>query len=255
MRAIALLQQGLAPVEVARHVAVDRRSVRRWRASHDRAGRAGVGAKPAPGRPPKLEARGRARLERVLLRGAEAAGFSTPLWTCPRVADVVRREFGVRYHVDHIGQVLRTLGWSPQKPERRARERDEAAIQRWVKMDWPRLKKKPGARTPVWYSSTRAACSSLRSCAAVGRPAARPRSCISVAARATRYPPYAPELNPVEILWAYLKRNPLANFAALDAAHLAHVATRHVKRLRRRPELLRSFFDATPLFFFSEIGH
>src|SRR3990172_3179085 len=97
------------------------------------------------GRPPKLDARRRARLERVLLRGAEAAGFSTPLWTCPRVADLVRREFGVRYHVDHIGRVLRTLGWSPQKPERRARERDEAAIQRWVKVDWPRIKKKPGA--------------------------------------------------------------------------------------------------------------
>lgn len=62
-------------------------------------------------------------------------------------------------------------------------------------------------------------------------------------------PPYAPELNPVELLWAYLKRNPLANFAALDAAHLAHVATRHVQRLRRRPDLLRSFFDATSLFF------
>lgn len=65
-------------------------------------------------------------------------------------------------------------------------------------------------------------------------------------------PPYAPELNPVEIFWAYLKRNPLANFAAVDAAHLARVATRHVQRLQHRPELLRSFFDATPLFFSHE---
>jgi transposase len=145
LRAIALLQQGMAPVDVARHVGVDRRSVRRWRASYDRAGPAGVDAKPAPGRPPKLDARRRSRLERVLLRGAAAAGFNTPLWTCPRVADMVRREFGVRYHVDHIGRVLRKLGWSPQKPERRARERDEVAIQRWVKGDWPRIKKKRGA--------------------------------------------------------------------------------------------------------------
>jgi transposase len=144
-RAIALLQHGLPPVEVARRVGVDRRSVRRWRASHARAGQAGVRAKPVPGRPPKLDARRRARLERVLVRGAEAAGFPTPLWTCPRVADVLRRQFSVRYHVDHIGRVLRKLGWSPQKPERRARERDEAAIQRWVKVDWPRLKKKRGA--------------------------------------------------------------------------------------------------------------
>ena len=64
-------------------------------------------------------------------------------------------------------------------------------------------------------------------------------------------PPYAPELNPVEILWAYLKSNPLANFAATDTPELARVATRHVQRLRRHPELLRSFFDATPLFFSS----
>jgi transposase len=144
-RAIALLLQGMAPVEVARLVGVDRRSVRRWRASHDRDGPAGVRAKPAPGRPPKLDARRRVRLERVLLRGAEAAGFSTPLWTCPRVADVVRRELGVRYHVDHIGRALRKLGWGPQRPERRARERDEAAIQRWVKVEWPRIKKRRDA--------------------------------------------------------------------------------------------------------------
>ncbi len=65
-------------------------------------------------------------------------------------------------------------------------------------------------------------------------------------------PPYAPELNPVEIFWAYLKSNPLANFAATDARHLARVATRHVQRLRCRPALLRSFFDATPLFFARE---
>ena len=114
-------------------------------ASHDRAGSIGVGAKPASGRPPKLDARRRGRLERVLLRGAEAAGFNTPLWTCPRVADMIRREFGVRYHVDHIGRVHRTLGWSPQKPERRARELVEAAIPPWVKVYWPRLKKNRGA--------------------------------------------------------------------------------------------------------------
>ncbi len=65
-------------------------------------------------------------------------------------------------------------------------------------------------------------------------------------------PPYAPELNPVEILWAYLKSNPLANFAASDALHLARVATHHVQRLQRRPDLLHSFFDATPLFFSPE---
>ena len=142
-RAIALLQDGRPPVEVARLVRVDRRSVRRWNAAHRQQGVAGVAARPVPGRPSKLTARHRARLEALLLRGAEASGFASDLWTCPRVAQVIRQRFGIRYHVDHIGRLLRALGWTPQRPTRRAWERDEAAIQRWVKQDWPHIKKKP----------------------------------------------------------------------------------------------------------------
>ena len=145
VQAIALLKKGFTPVEVARRLGVDRRSVRRWRAAHDEAGRAGLAARPAPGRPPKLDAKAQSKLERKLVRGARACGFATELWTCPRVAKVIRREFGVKYHVDHIGRLLRSMGWSPQKPERRARERDEEAIRRWVKVDWPRVKKNRGA--------------------------------------------------------------------------------------------------------------
>jgi transposase len=143
LHALSLLQQGLAPVEVARRLGVDRRSVRRWKATARTGGRDAVRARPVPGRPPKLEASDRRRLEQVLLRGAHAAGFATDLWTCPRVATVIRREFGVRYHVDHLGRLLRRLGWSPQKPERRARERDEAAVRRWLRVELPRIKKKP----------------------------------------------------------------------------------------------------------------
>jgi len=143
-KAINLLSEGWSPVEVARHVGVDRRSVRRWRAAHDRDGPDGVALRPAPGRPSKLDAKARRRLEKLLLKGARASGFPTDLWTCPRVGEVIRQAFGVDYHVDHLGRVLRSLGWTPQKPERQARERDEAAIRRWVKVDWPRIKKKPG---------------------------------------------------------------------------------------------------------------
>ena len=141
-KAVALLAEGWSPVEVARHVHVDRRSVRRWRAAHDRDGPRGVASRPAPGRPSKLDAKARRRLEQLLLKGARASGFPTELWTCPRVGEVIRRTFDVEYHVDHLGRLLRSLGWSPQKPERQARERDEAAIRRWVKVDWPRIKKK-----------------------------------------------------------------------------------------------------------------
>ena len=86
VRAIRLLLQGLQPVEVARRVGVDRRSVRRWNRLYRETGEAGLRAKPAAGRPLKLDARARQRLERALLKGAQAAGFPTDLWTCPRVA-------------------------------------------------------------------------------------------------------------------------------------------------------------------------
>lgn len=111
LKAISLLSEGFTPVEVARRLGVDRRSVRRWRAAHDEAGREGLAARPASGRPPKLDAKARSRLERMLVRGPEACGFPTDLWTCPRVVKVIRREFGVKYHVDHIGRLLRSMGW------------------------------------------------------------------------------------------------------------------------------------------------
>ena len=141
LRAIALLKQHYQPVDVASMVGVDRRSVRRWKAAYFKDGDKAIKAKPA-GRPQKLNETAKEELERKLLKGAKAAGFPTDLWTCPRVAQLIRTEFGVRYHVDHIGRLLRSLGWSPQKPQRRALERDEKEIQRWIKHEWPRIKKK-----------------------------------------------------------------------------------------------------------------
>ncbi len=147
-RAMALLADGLQPVDVATRLGVDRRSVRRWRAAQRRDGDAGIRARPAAGRPPKLTPPQRARLAALLLHGAQAAGYPTALWTCPRVAAVIRRHFGVRYHVDHVGRLLHALGWSPQRPARRAVERDEVAIRRWVQETWPRVKKTPPAGGP-----------------------------------------------------------------------------------------------------------
>ena len=140
-RAIGPLQDGYAPVEVAQRVGVARRSVRRWKAAFRRRGEKGIRAQRASGRPPKLDAPHRRRLERALLKGAKASGFPTDLWTCPRIVQVVRKQFGVSYHRAHVGRLLRSLGWSAQRPERRAVERDEEAIRRWVKVEWPRVKK------------------------------------------------------------------------------------------------------------------
>lgn len=141
IRAIALLKKEYQPVDVARMIGVDRRSVRRWKAAYFKAGDKAIKAKPA-GRPQKLDNKAQQQLERKLLKGAKAAGFPTDLWTCPRVAQLILAFFGIRYHVDHIGRLLRSLGWSPQKPQRRAIERDEKEIQRWIKQEWPLIKKK-----------------------------------------------------------------------------------------------------------------
>lgn len=145
LRAIVLLRKGHAAAEIAAKLGVDRRSVYRWQAAHLAKGIKALSAQPAPGRPPKLDDDDRARLEKLLLKGAVAAGFHTDLWTCPRIVELIHSEFGVRYHVDHIGRLLRSLGWSPQKPERRARERNEDRILGWIKNDWPRVKKTPVA--------------------------------------------------------------------------------------------------------------
>jgi len=141
-RAISLLQEGYQPVDVASMLGVDRRSVRRWRSAHRKRGEKGISARQASGRPPKLNSKDLRKLERALLKGSEKAGFPTDLWTCPRVAQLIQSLFGIRYHVDHIGRILHDLGWTPQKPERRAIERNEARIKEWIKGDWPRIKKK-----------------------------------------------------------------------------------------------------------------
>jgi transposase len=145
IRALALLDDGLLPSEVARRVGVDRRSVRRWKAAARKRGEAGVRARPAPGRPSRLTPPHKRRLQALLLKGARATGFDTDLWTCPRVAELIKQRFGIDYHVDHVGRILHELGWSPQKPARRAVERDEQEIGRWVREDWPRVKKTPAA--------------------------------------------------------------------------------------------------------------
>lgn len=145
LRALALLEEGLLPSEVARRVGVERRSVRRWKAAARKHGKAGVRARVASGRPPRLTTAHKRRLEALLIKGALARGFDTDLWSCPRVAELIKQRFGITYHVDHIGRLLHDLGWSPQKPARRAFERDEKEIRRWVREDWPRVKKTPTA--------------------------------------------------------------------------------------------------------------
>lgn len=140
--AVDLLQEGKTPAEVAEIVQVPASSVRRWRVAWKRDGDAALSAKPHPGPRPKLTPSQQRQLLRILTRGARASAYLTELWTCRRVAEVVKEHFGVEYHPDHVGRMLRSLGWTPQKPERRARERNEEQVRRWRECDWPRIKKR-----------------------------------------------------------------------------------------------------------------
>ena len=116
LRALRLLGEGFAPVEVARQIGVDRRSVRRWKAATRKGGTAAVSAKPASGRPRRLTARNLTRLRRMLIQGAQTAGLPTDLWTCPRVAWLIQRQFGVQYHPAHVSRLLHGLGFSLRNP-------------------------------------------------------------------------------------------------------------------------------------------
>jgi len=151
---IRFFRQQLSLHEIARRVGCHASSVLRWRRAWKQRCRTGLKAKPAPGRPPRLSRAQKQRLVKLLLRGAVAHGYRTELWTTQRVAEVIERQWLVKYHRNHVGKLLHQLGWSHQKPERRALERDEAAIDEWKRSVWPRVKKTPRGWRPTSSLST-----------------------------------------------------------------------------------------------------
>jgi transposase len=146
VRAARLLQAGHKPAEVALMVEAPRQTVYRWQAVLKARGLDALRDMSKGGRPPRLGAEELTRLQVALLEGPTAHGFGTPLWTLKRVRLFIEREFGVRYSEVHVWRLLGQLGFSSQKPERRALERDEVAIEHWKKRTWPGLKKKPADR-------------------------------------------------------------------------------------------------------------
>ena len=142
-RAIQLLKKGKSPSEVARAVNSSTSSVWRWRQAYKAEGWEGLRSRPVPGRPSRLSLAHKEELLQILERGPVAAGYKTDLWTLKRVAEVIWRRFRVRYTHCHVWAILHKLGWSCQKPERRARERNEEEIERWRRERWPDIKKRP----------------------------------------------------------------------------------------------------------------
>jgi len=145
MQAGQLFARGHRQAEIVRRLRVSRPTAHRWYQVWRRRGAVGLKGAGRAGRKPRLDGRALQRLQAALLRGPLAWGYSTHLWTLERVAQVIRKVCQVHYHPRHVGRVLRRLGWSRQRPARRARERNEAAIQRWVRYRWPQVKKTPSA--------------------------------------------------------------------------------------------------------------
>lgn len=146
-QAVSLLEQGMKPATVAKAVGTSRASVTRWRQVYEAGGQEALESKPHPGGTSRLTVAQRKRLIRLLLQGPRKHGYATELWTLSRVAEVIAVTFGVEYHPSAVWHILRSMRWSSQKPERRARERDEQAIPTWRQEDWPRIKKRPKKRS------------------------------------------------------------------------------------------------------------
>jgi transposase len=145
--AVRLLKAGeMKQVEIARHLGVTEAAVSKWKRQLAEDGPGSLRMRKATGRPPKLDEAAKQALVKKLEEGAVAAGFPTEQWTQARVKKVIEREFGVVYHRNYISRLLDDLGWSVQKPDARAIERDEDLIRAWLSRDWPRIKKSAAAR-------------------------------------------------------------------------------------------------------------
>lgn len=148
MRAADLFERGVIPAEIARQVGVAHQVVSEWRKAWRLGGREALRSAGPAGRKSRLTDAQFTEIRHALINGAEANGYSTDVWTIPRVAEVIERVTGVSYHPGHVWYLLHDqLDWTWQRPARRAKERDDAAIQQWVTKRWPHLKKRQGART------------------------------------------------------------------------------------------------------------
>jgi transposase len=139
LRAVQLKKQGWFQRHIARALGVSEDTVSRWLIRARASGPESLLAHPSPGHPPKLSSAQKCLIPEFLWHGPEAYGFRGAVWTCARISRVIEEEFGIRYHKDHVGRLLKELGWTPQMPIRRAIQRDEEAIAHWRKAVWPEL--------------------------------------------------------------------------------------------------------------------
>lgn len=148
-RAVALVIQGKTQAAVAQVLNVHPVTVAKWMARHRADGDAGLAAKPTPGRPRFLDADQERQVKLWLTQKPTAHGFRTDLWSARRLVDLIRRRFDVGFHPASLRRWLRERDYTPQRPAKKARQRDDDAIAGWVKNDWPRIQKKRPRPVPT----------------------------------------------------------------------------------------------------------
>lgn len=142
-----LLQEGkLSQAEIARQVGVSRTTVSDWAKIVKAKGIRALRKKKAPGSESKLSKSQKGKLKRMLDRGAVACGFPTDRWTLERVRQLIEREFEVSYHPNYLNRLLRSLGFSPQRPLPQAIEQEKELVEAWLEQDWSRIKKVAAAQ-------------------------------------------------------------------------------------------------------------
>jgi transposase len=140
LQAAQLFEQGLSQAAVSRRLGVKPASVCRWHRAWSAGGAQALRQQVPAGRKPRLTASQLEQLEQELVKGPQAQGYRSELWTTARIGRLIRKLFGVRYHRGHVWRLLGQMGWSPQRPALRARERDEEAIAHWRRRRWPAKK-------------------------------------------------------------------------------------------------------------------
>ncbi len=154
-QAARLFAKSFSQASIAREVKVSRMSVSRWYRQWKQSGKDALKAAPRAGRKPLLNSRDVQRVRAALSKGARAHGFSADLWTLPRVALLIERITGIRYHPGHVWKILGAMNWTVQKPEQQAKERNPIQVEYWKTVRWPQLKKTLLASAPGSSSKTK----------------------------------------------------------------------------------------------------
>lgn len=312
-----MFASGATQAEVARELGVSWRASHGWHQAWLKEGETGLLAKRKPGPVPKFAEGEMRALGEWLAQGAMRHGYPNELWTIPRIARLIGERLGIRASGSEVWRLLRRMGWSPQKPSKRARERNPAAIAQWKREQWPQILKRarqekrtvvfvdesglslkpsrkstwaPEGQTPVLEF-----CFNWKKLSAIGGVSFRQiyfrlhegsikapeiiafidHLCRHIHgallivwdglrghwSRAVRehvegmggrvvleqLPAYAPELNPVEYLWAQIKQHEMANFTAKDLGELSAMARQAVRKIRRAPRYVRAFWIQSEL--------